>query len=291
MSRLLAVVLWLALAASASAADFTFAAFGDTPYSRDGEARFPDFMAEMNREKLAFVVNVGDIKSAWDPCTDELYAQRRQWFDLSRHPLIYTPGDNEWTDCRRPVFGKRDALERIAKLRSVFNSGTDSLGQVPIRLERQSKEYPEHQRWEHEGVVCITLNAPGPDNHAGAKEEYARREKAQREWIAQAFELARRRGARAVAVFMHGDPWNALGQARRGYSGLLDTLIATTRAFKGEVLLVHGDTHFYRVDRPLGESVPNLTRVEVFGYPMMNWVRIRVSEEGGQIRFTATPGS
>ena len=47
-----------------SAADFTFAAVGDTPYSGDEEARFPDLIAAMNREPLAFVVHVGDFKSA-----------------------------------------------------------------------------------------------------------------------------------------------------------------------------------------------------------------------------------
>ena len=77
---------------------------------------------------------------------------------------------------------------------------------------------------------------------------------------------------------------------------MLETLTSATRAFNGEVLLVHGDTHFYRVDQPLreaagGAGLPNFTRVEVFGYPMMNWVRVRVSEEAGRIRFTVTPGS
>ena len=281
----------LTLCGSAFGADFTFAAFGDTPYTREEEARFPDLIAEMNREKLAFVVNIGDIKNAIDACTDELYAQRRQWFGLSHHPLVYTPGDNEWTDCRRALADKRDPLERMQKLREVFSSGPESLGQRPIRLERQSKELPEHARWEHEGVVFITLNAPGPDNNARMKDEHERRAKAQREWIAQAFDLARQRRARAVAVFMHGDPWNSLGQPRRGYNGLLEALTSATRAFKGEVLLVHGDTHLFRVDRPLGETVPNFTRVEVFGYPSMNWVRIRVRENAGRIRFEVSPGS
>ena len=62
------------------------------------------------------------------------------------------------------------------------------------------------------------------------------------------------------------------------------------------MLLVHGDTHRYRVDQPLrdpdgGTPLANFTRVEVFGYPTMNWVRIRVSEEAGRVRFTVTPGS
>jgi len=290
VSRLLAVILWLALTSSANATDFTFAAFGDTPYTKDEEARFPDLIAEMNREMLAFVVHIGDFKNATDACTDTLFAERRQWFDLSRHPFVFVPGDNEWTDCGRSVFDPRDPLERMQKLRTLFFAGADSLGQRAIRLERQSLKFPEHARWEHEGVLFITLNAPGPDNNARMKDDYARREKAQREWIAQAFDLARRRGARAVAVFMHGDPWNVLGQPRRGYDRLLDTLTTATRAFSGEVLLVHGDTHVYRVDRPLRE-LPNFTRVEVFGYPVMNWVRIRVTEKDGRIRFDASPGS
>src|SRR5258705_8746675 len=171
------VALWFALCGHAAAADFTFAAFGDTPYSRDEETRFPDFIAELNREKLAFVVHIGDFKNAIDACTDALYAQRRQWFDLSHHPFVYTPGDNEWTDCRRAFADRRDPLERLQKLREVFSSGNESLGQRTIRLERQPKELPEHTRWEHEGVVFITLNAPGPDNNARMKDEYAHREK------------------------------------------------------------------------------------------------------------------
>ena len=62
------------------------------------------------------------------------------------------------------------------------------------------------------------------------------------------------------------------------------------------MLLVHGDTHRHRVDRPLrdpesGATLANFTRVEVFGYPTMNWVRIRVSEQAGRVRFEVTPGS
>ena len=151
-----------------------------------------------------------------DACTDELYAQRRQWFDLSHHPLIYTPGDNEWTDCRRSLSDKRDPLERMQKLRVTFSSGADSLGQRPVRLERQSKDFPEHARWEHEGMVFITLNAPGPDNNARMKDEYVRREKAQREWIAQAFDAARRHGARRRGLHA----WRSLERPGKAAAGI-----------------------------------------------------------------------
>ena len=276
---------------------FTFAAFGDTPYSREEEARFPDLIAEMNRESLAFVVHVGDFKAAWTRCDDELFLQRREWFELSRHPFVFVPGDNEWTDCRRFSAGRYDPLERLRKLRELFHGGEESLGQRRIRLARQSPDYPEHARWQHGEVLFVTLNVPGPDNNARLMpEEYRRRSAAIDEWLAQAFGPARRDGLRAVVVLMQANPWASPTNRYFGYRELLSALARETREFPGEVLLVHGDTHRHRVDRPLrdpasGVPLANFTRVEVFGYPTMNWVRIRVSEEAGRVRFEVTPGS
>ena len=75
----------------------------------------------------------------------------------------------------------------------------------------------------------------------------------------------------------------------------MSALTAETRNFPGEVLLVHGDTHHYRVDRPLSGAnegpLANFTRVEVFGSPFVNWVRVQAIEENGRIRFEAAPGS
>src|SRR5262249_48130178 len=104
-------LLCLALATSSAAGEFSFAALGDTPYSGDEEARFPALIAEMNREALAFVIHVGDFKAAITVCSDALYLQRREWFQLSRHPFVFVPGDNEWTDCRRSLGAGYDPLE------------------------------------------------------------------------------------------------------------------------------------------------------------------------------------
>ena len=141
------------LACASVRADFTFAALGDTPYTEDEEQRFPGMIAEMNREPLAFVVHVGDFKSGWSACTDALFEQRRQWFDWFYHPLIYVPGDNEWTDCMRALGARRDPLERLHKLRTLFASGETSLGQRKLPLTRQSRQYPEHARWSQEDVL------------------------------------------------------------------------------------------------------------------------------------------
>lgn len=298
-----AVVLWAALCGAAGGAEFAFGALGDLPYTREEEERFPDLIAEMNREKLAFVVHVGDFKSAWSACTDELFLERRAWFDLSSHPLVYVPGDNEWTDCARPIVGARDPLERLAKLREIFYREARSLGRHTFALERQSDvtlgahDYPEHARWEYGGVLFVTLNAPGPDNHARrAPEEYARRLAAILHWLEEAFRRARSRSLRAVVVMMQANPWNpATGRPRLGFTELVAALAEHVRGFPGQVLLVHGDTHRYRVDRPLraagGEPLANFTRVEVFGSPEVNWVRIRVREHAGGIHFTITPGN
>lgn len=276
--------------------------FGDTPYTQDEEARFPDLVAEMNREELSFVVHVGDFKSAYSACTDELYFERRQWFELSRHPFVFVPGDNEWTDCARPFAGGRDPLERLQKLREMFVAGAASLGQRRIRLARQSDltprahDYPEHSRWEHRGVLFVTLNAPGPSNNVRMPEEHSRRSAAIREWLQGSFQHARTKSLSAVVVLMQANPWGFSGHPRRGFAELVGTLSAQARNFPGEVLLVHGDTHRYRVDRPLsdpasGAPLANFTRVEVFGSPEMNWVRVKVLGDAGRIRWEVTPGS
>ena len=49
--------------ASAQDAVFQFAAIGDTAYSMKSEAEFDRMLAAMNKEKLAFVVHVGDFEA------------------------------------------------------------------------------------------------------------------------------------------------------------------------------------------------------------------------------------
>ena len=291
------MALCFAFASDLAAAEFTFAVFGDTPYSREEEARFPDLIAEMNREPLAFVAHVGDFKAAWMRCDDELYLLRRAWFELSHPPFVFVPGDNEWTDCWRFSAGRYDPLERLRKLREIFHRGEESLGQRRIRLARQSAEYPEHARWRHGEVQFVTLNVPGGANNARRMpEEFRDRNAAAIQWLGEAFRLAREDGSGAVVVLMQANPWASPTSHYFGYRELLAALARETREYRGEVLLVHGDTHRHRVDRPLRDpagSAPlaNFTRVEVFGYPTMNWVRIRVGEEAGRVRFEVTPGN
>jgi hypothetical protein len=107
----------------------TFSLIGDLGYRPAEEPLLHNVLDDLNRNALAFVVHVGDLSSAAYACTDELVARRFGQFNASAHPLIYTPGDNEWTDCHEQQGVKRgNPLERLAHLRKVFFEGEQSLG-------------------------------------------------------------------------------------------------------------------------------------------------------------------
>jgi len=282
---------------------YTFGVLGDTPYNSDEESEFIAVLAEMNHERLAFAVHVGDFKSATTPCSDELYLQRRDWFELAHHPLVYVPGDNEWTDCWRPFGASADPLERMAKLRDLFFSDERRMGQSSLRLIRQNVSgaprhpYPEHLQWTHGRVVFVTLNAPGPDNNrTRMPNEAAERMLAARDWLQAAFLKARKERLPGIVVLMQANPWRRTGGPRAAFTELLNDLAIEASNYSGTVLLVHGDTHRYRVDQPLVHPatrtvVPNVTRVEVFGSPQVNWVRITATVERETARFQISPGS
>src|SRR4051794_19030315 len=118
-SFLIAMLVLAGCATRPPASGFAFAVMGDTPYSGAEERRFESMLSSLDREDLAFIVHVGDIKGG-QPCSDEILLRRRAQFERSAHPFFYTPGDNEWTDCRGMPGGSRDPIERLARLREVF---------------------------------------------------------------------------------------------------------------------------------------------------------------------------
>src|SRR5262249_4116198 len=147
----------------------------------------------------------------------ELYSRRRAEFDASEHPFIYTPGDNEWTDCRRNKTGHRDSLERLAHLREVFFTAPQSLGRNRIATDMQSSAapgctaYPENRAWTHGGVRFVTLNIPGSHNNVGfdaASDAEARcRNDANARWLDRSVALVESAGLRALVVAIQANPW------------------------------------------------------------------------------------
>jgi hypothetical protein len=261
---------------------FAFGVMGDTPYNDGEEKEFVGMIGRVNTEALAFVVHVGDIKNGVTPCSDALYARRKAQFDASRHPFIYTPGDNEWTDCRWGHAPYADPIERLARLRQEFFDSPTSLGARRIDTAVQ-ESYPENRRWTHANVVFVTLNVPGSNNNVGYDSannaEAHARDEANRRWLLAAVDQALADGARALVVLIQANPWRTDKRAK-AYAPFLTSLEDAARRFARPVLFVHGDTHTFQVDAPLtdsaGRPVVNVTRLETYGSPFVGWVKVTV---------------
>jgi hypothetical protein len=273
---------------------FSFGVMGDAPYSTGEEAAFVTMMQAMNHEPLAFVVHIGDLKAGSNsPCTDALFERRREQFNALAHPLAFVPGDNDWVDCRRASNGSMDPLERLDKLRRIFFADRWSLGLrrmllVPqeecanrVESECRCPGLPENRTWAMEHVLFVTLNLHGSNNNIGfdaaSDREAHCRDWADKVWLEKAFARAAD-ASQALVIFVHANPW--LRSKQGVYDAFLAQLAHGAAKHPRPVLLVHGDTHTYRVDRPLydaaGKHVPNLTRLESFGSPFVRWVRVTV---------------
>ncbi len=298
--RLAVLVLCLALGACALLRKphpdtFSFAVLGDVPYPESAVPAFEAMMGAIDAEPLAFAVHVGDFKAGGkSPCTDALYAARKASFDRSRHPFVYTPGDNEWTDCRRDSNGKADPIERLAKLREVFFSDAFSLGRTRMPQSVQSAcaqrsetactcpGLPENRLWSRHGVVFATVHLVGSNDNNGfdaANDAEQRcRWAANRAWMQDAFRLAGSPGQRGLVIFAHADPWERSDNAI--FAPFLQEMADGAKRIGRPVLFVHGDSHIPRVDQPFtdagGRRVDNLTRLEVPGFPIVGWMKVTV---------------
>jgi hypothetical protein len=213
-------------------------------------------IGDINRERLAFVVHVGDVGTSAQACHDGWLAARKAQFARIRHPFVLVPGDNEWSDCKDP-------LPRLRAWRTLFCEPASAL-----KIEKQAGEYCEHVRWRIGDTLFVTLNVPGNNNNARMPAEQAARMKAVDAWIDEAERLAPPR----LVLLVQANPF----VPRLGYASFQERLRALAARLPGRVVLVHGDTHVYRDDEPL----PGLRRVEVWGSPWVSWLRGRAAGAG-----------
>lgn len=255
---------------------FAFAALGDAPYMPWEGLQYRLVVRELDAHDLAFVAHVGDI--FWRPCSDEHYREVRARFDGMRHPLFYTPGDNEWADCWEDGSGSFEPLERLDRLRAIFfDDPSRSFGREKLPAESQGGPFRENLRWRHDGVVFATVHVVGSDNAStpfpGRRKAddaaVVQRTDAASAWMRETFAAAHASGATAVVLFFHANPYR-----RPAWEAFLSTLEEEARRFAGPVLVVHGDGHEYYVNHPF--HAPNVTRVQVPGSPRVGWVRVVV---------------
>jgi hypothetical protein len=255
-----------------SAKRITIAVIGDVPYGEEQEATIGDLVAAVNRDrKVRLAIHVGDTKNGSTPCTDERLLAVRDAFETLKHPLVYTPGDNEWTDCHRPAAGSYNPLERLDKVRELyFPEPGMTLGRRAMTVTAEPT-LMENVRWTRSRVVFASLHVVGSNNGlapwTGNTEptpeqaaEVEARVAATLEWVDETFDAAESQDLEGVVLAMQADTFPTPGS---GQQAIVDRIAARTAAFDGPVLLLQGDSHVFRADHPL--PLDNLTRIVVHG--------------------------
>jgi len=273
---------------------FSFVAIGCMPYARlpGSEAGYGRVLSEINRHAPVFAIHLGDIMGGEELCTDDLLKRRLMEFDSVATAMIFTPGDNEWTDVHRTL--KYQPLERLARIRELFFANEFSRGQRPLALVSQRRspaftKYVENVRWSHGKVLFATVHVVGSNNNRqanvpGAIEEWTERDQANAAWLRETMTEARAAEAPGVVFFCQANPI----LDNPAFALFLETLANECLAYGKPVLLVHADEHRYRLEpgfRPRKDAapIPNLTRVETFGASDLHGVLITVDPSSSAV--------
>ncbi len=266
---------------------YTLAVIGDTPYGAAQADAFPELVARINRDpKVDAVLHVGGIKSGSTVCSDAYFDRIAGYFSTFKDPLVYTPGDNEWTDCHRASNGGYEPLERLDAVRDTFfaTPGT-ALGGRKKPLVAQAG-YPENTLWAQSQVTFGVVHVVGSNNglapvpgeteaeRAARLEEVAARTAAALEWIDAIFDRAEAAGAAGVLLGVQAD--TEIGAGQSGFAAIRERIAERAAQFDGPVLLIQGDSHRYLVDKPFAQA-PNLTRLVVEGETIDEWLRLTIN--------------
>ena len=308
-----------------SANPHTLAVFGDLPYSQPQIDNFSNLAESVNGDpQVDLAFHLGDIKSGSTLCTDARFQFVRDTFDQFKDPLVYTPGDNEWTDCHRANNGSYLPTERLARIRELFfPSPGITLGGRKKQLLTQASDpaYPllvENTMWMQSQVVFAAVNVVGSNNDLapwGAPwntptyqliqaAEVQNRTAGGVAWINKAFDEAAANEAAGVVIGIQADMWDGAASvaAVGGFTPIVQALASRAAAFGKPVLLLAGDSHQLKVDRPLANTgpdpftafnavygatapVPNLTRIVVQGSTSVpsSWVKLTVDPHAAEL--------
>jgi len=287
---------------------YSVALWGDMPYNALGKQQYPDLLLDVNESHVAFSIFDGDLKAGGDgPCTDEnLYGPAADYFGMLKRPLIFLVGDNDWTDCwgrygaSTTAPGADDPIERLNHERELFFSTPYSLGQTKLKLTRQSSEggavsiYEENVRWKYGPVVFIGMNIQGSNDnypYAGVDGETRDQTEIDRQraeslarraaciaWLKEGFAYAKRERALGVMVAFQADlnfnneqkledtrSWDA-------FPPYVDALRDEALAFSGQVALIHGDSHYFKLDIPLSGPAGGVVPMNFLSARRIGWM-------------------
>lgn len=264
-----------------------FVAFGDGPYGKSDtvDAPFRTLIQDINAQAPPLVVHVGDTHGHHS-CDDQLLDQIRAYMNAIAAPVLYTPGDNEWTDCHTTPAGEFDPLDRLAYIRKTHFQTGKTLGQVQVPVQNQSRQgYPENARMSLNNIGFVTVHVVGSNNNfdprdMNAVNEFMARNTADIAWLEDSFKAYK--DMDAIVVALHADMFLGISGFRngwRGHSPFRDigvTLGRVSLEYGKPVLLLFGDSHVQRSFKPNPRGWPNLHAIEVFGHPDIKAIEIAV---------------
>ncbi len=306
----------------------TYAVIGDTPYGATQLAAFPSQIGVINADPaVSLVMHLGDIKNGSSRCDTGYFETIRGHFDTFEDPFVFTPGDNEWTDCHRtnnggyqpagPVVSGAPIItagpSRLDELRRIFYPTPGStLGQQPRAVASQAAPFVENTRWEEKDVMFAELHVVGSNNNlapwfgtaetAALKQlridEFSERSAANLRWLDETFRAADRTNARGIALGIQADMWdpNITGDPANysGFTTFVQRLASLTKSFGRPVLLLNGDSHVYVADRPLADKTAKNSAIYGVGFDVPNLSRVTVdgsADANGYLRLKIDPKS
>jgi hypothetical protein len=185
----------------------TIAVYGDAPYGTNPTDvtqinATPAFIDAVNGDaNVSLVVHVGDIHSGKQYCTEAYDRLVAQLWTRFQDPLVYTPGDNEWSDCHKvaegggaydattgaikyvldasgnPVdYANGDPVANLDLVRSIFfaQPGRTLGGGHKLVLSQgvffdwshpEDADFVENVLWVQDDVLFVTVDLPGGSNN------------------------------------------------------------------------------------------------------------------------------
>ncbi len=186
--------------------------------------------------------------------------------------------------------------------------------------------YSENSRFEKNRVEFVALHIPGSNNNlitaadlllpkglchnkstrtdsqcVATTAEYPARNAMNVAWLQESFAEARNKHYAGIVIVIQADIFfpfelsdggydNAFLPSlttANGYTDFWNELVAETQTFPGQVLLVHGDSHYFKIDKAMvdddGRLTPNFTRMEVFGNVDNSWIEMTVDPDSENV--------
>ena len=280
----------------------SFVAFGDAPYHTEGYPSLESLIKKVNTTKPSLIIHTGDTHGHYT-CDNATMDNLRSYMNDFKAPVLYTPGDNEWTDCKSTKVGTFEPLERLNYLRQTHFKNGKTLGSLPEKVINQNKDgYPENARLIKNNIGFITVHVVGSNNNfitsdVEAMKEFFARNKANLAWLKESF--AELEETDAIVVALHADmferidtsflliksstfkfrgtPLQPFGRADRSPFHEIGLAIGKySSKLEKPVLLLHGDSHIHEIYQPFKKSHPYLHVIQVYGHPHLAAIEIAV---------------